>query len=223
MLNKNIAPTGMTYTALLDSCANAADQHSNVPFRKAQGVIESLNRKSLLALQQSVPPPMNRYHVNAFIKCASRHHQWHAVFADTYQQMCTVTSPLRSQSEELPAVASDHLDEFKTADAGKLMRERLNGNMKDEPTVDHFDKENVSTPHITSFLSRIRPDVRTYTLLLSACATRGGDAAFSDAMQIWQHVKQDIELSQAHKPTSAKPSNIQKKRKSRFVEELTSV
>jgi hypothetical protein len=43
-------------------------------------------------------------------------------------------------------------------------------------------------------LNRITPDKHTYSILLNACANRGGDAAYDDAMALYADMKADLSL-----------------------------
>jgi pentatricopeptide repeat protein len=126
MRRQDVQPSPETISCLLESCAHGLqsgspsnpkdNQHLQRALRlyrwmdasSPSPTITSQHQKSTLPPIQ--PPKMNRFHINAILKCCSRAGDYSSMIA-IYQAMNHVRSPLRAT----PAVdkdESDHLTEF---------------------------------------------------------------------------------------------------------------
>ena len=253
MVRRRVQPSQETYTSLLDACSKrmkVLQESATTPstLAPASNSIYMTALRLYRSMEQSPSVKINRIHVNSLLQCVSRARDWQMLFK-MYRQMNHVGSDMRRRARvDLPAFIKQtrrvrKLKEKEAAaqgilddkDAEEWVKHRLREylNKKDETAETDQDSdveletvEETSDHNAHSLLQkiqRVRPDVITYSILLSACANRGGDAAFDDAMALWDDLKKDIQASQeltlkqreAFLSNSSKPGAKQGPKKSR--------
>ncbi|KAI3631123.1 hypothetical protein MIR68_010613 [Amoeboaphelidium protococcarum] len=228
MLQNRVRPSGETFTSLFEACSRnlshiqkekgvVPSAMSNTAYRKAVHLFSHLDSSPSSTQRSS---QLNRYHVNAFLKCAVRVRDYHTIFDGVYKRMNIVNSQQRSR-EILSLVdyletttKSGNNDAAQIKEQHEDIRNRLlqslSGNSLSSNTIlsdcdiddknvdllqDDDNDKGIENSVQSSQLCGIRPDVITYSIILNACSLRGGDAAFEDAKVLWKHIHADLAQS----------------------------
>lgn len=206
MKARRVQPTEETITILLNACTQRMIVRSPNPdippekievYQRARNLFERIPQEGI---------QMNRIHINAMLKCISRTRDWPYLF-QLYKSMNRPGSAHRNESSKTtpPIIKQFELlkknggleegmqfrdESFESAN--KQLDEYLDPKAKSAVDDADLEKDLKFDPAV---LRHFRPDMITYSIMLSACAGRGGEAAFEDAMKIWADVQLDADES----------------------------
>lgn len=225
MLRQRVCPVPETFTSLLLACANSlrnSSPKSKEPQYKFNNPAYKYALKIYRDIESKSTHDLNRIHVNTLLRCASLANDWQAVFA-LYRKMNWVDSDIRkAQSMEF--------DDYLRLKTKKITAELAiaSSNSDYVESFDYLEKSLEKASNLKIHL--IRPDFITYSILLSACANRQGDAAVQDALIIWNDLKNDLMASRqntsnlrkhiiASQKLSSSEKNSKTKRNERYFDQ----